>query len=91
MAKNTFVIIPTYNEKENIQKLIEEIFSLEIKNLQILIIDDNSPDKTWNIIEKLKCKYPLLYLIRREKKLGLGSAYIAGFEFALNKKADLIF
>ncbi|MEK9130357.1 MAG: polyprenol monophosphomannose synthase [Patescibacteria group bacterium] len=125
MQKNIFIIIPTYNEKENIQKLIEEIFSLKInpvfscealnltekfsepfishskateysgkcgiKNLHILIIDDNSPDKTGDIVEKLKLKYPLLYFIRRGKKLGLGSAYLAGFEFALNEKADLIF
>ncbi|PKL72189.1 dolichyl-phosphate beta-D-mannosyltransferase [Candidatus Kuenenbacteria bacterium HGW-Kuenenbacteria-1] len=91
MEKNIFIIIPTYNEKENVQELIEKIFSLKIEKLQVLIVDDNSPDKTGNEVEKLKLKYPSLYLIRREKKLGLGSAYIAGFKFALDKKADLIF
>jgi dolichol-phosphate mannosyltransferase len=91
MEKNIFIIIPTYNEKENIQKLVEEIFNLKIKNLHILIVDDNSPDKTGDIIENCKLKFPFLYLIQREKKLGIGGAYLAGFEFALNKKADLIF
>jgi dolichol-phosphate mannosyltransferase len=89
--QKSFIIIPTYNEKENIEKLISEIFDLNIKDLHILIMDDNSPDKTAEIVKNLKQKHTNLHLVVREKKLGLGSAYIAGFKYALNAGADLIF
>ncbi len=84
------VIIPTYNEKENIASLIEKIFSLAISGLKIIIVDDNSPDGTASIVKQLRCKYPL-HLIERTGKLGLGSAYIAGFKKALALGADYIF
>lgn len=86
----TIVIIPTYNEKQNIAKLISEIFALQITGLEILVVDDNSPDGTADIAEKLKEKYPV-HLIKRAGKLGLGSAYLAGFKKALELKADYIF
>lgn len=85
------VVIPTYNEAENISKLITEIFNLRIENLNIIIIDDNSPDNTKNIIENLKNKYQNLFLINRQNKLGLGSAYIIGFKKALSMGANFIF
>ncbi|MBN2521504.1 MAG: polyprenol monophosphomannose synthase [Bacteroidales bacterium] len=87
----TLVIIPTYNEKENIENLIYAIFSLPV-NFDILIIDDNSPDKTNEIVEDLKKKYTdgRLNLIIRNEKLGLGTAYITGFKWALEKKYDYI-
>ncbi len=85
------VIIPTYNEKENIENLISSIYSLPI-DIDILIVDDNSPDKTYEIIENLQIKYPnnKLNLIKRNGKLGLGTAYITGFKWALEKNYDLI-
>lgn len=89
---NIFVIIPTYNEKENIENLINQIFGLNIYNLNILTVDDSSPDGTANIVQKLIQKYQnRLHLIQRPKKSGIGSAYICGFKYALNNKADLIF
>ncbi len=86
----TYIIIPTYNEKENIERLIKAIFDLQIPDLKILIVDDNSPDGTGKIVENLKINYPV-EVLHRAKKQGLGSAYCAGFNFALQKKADFIF
>lgn len=84
------IVIPTYNEEENIEKLINKIFSLKIPNLEIIIVDDNSPDGTTEIIKKLLTHFPI-HLIQREKKLGLGTAYITGFKKALELNADYIF
>ena len=83
------VVIPTYNEKKNIVDLIGRIFSLNM-NLSVLVVDDSSPDGTSQIIEKLATKFNNLFLIKREKKLGLGTAYIKGFEFALEKGYELV-
>ena len=83
--KKILVCIPTYNEKENIEILCKKIFSLK-KNINLLIVDDNSPDKTYEIVEKLKFKYKNLFLIRRKSKMGIGSALRVGFEFAVKKK-----
>jgi dolichol-phosphate mannosyltransferase len=80
----TLVIIPTYNERENIEKIIDKIFSLE-NVLDILIIDDGSPDGTSDIVKKLQTKYLGLHLEQRSGKLGLGTAYIHGFKWALSK------
>lgn len=77
----TSVIIPTYNEKENIKKLIEKIIESN-KDLNIIIVDDNSPDGTASIVEELKNIYKTIHLIKRPKKMGLGTAYIAGFMYA---------
>ncbi|MGC9373990.1 MAG: polyprenol monophosphomannose synthase [Bacteroidales bacterium] len=85
------VIIPTYNEKENIEKMITYIFSLNIP-FELLIIDDHSPDGTADIIKKIQKKFPKkLHLIEREGKLGLGTAYITGFKWAIAHKYDYIF
>lgn len=86
----TFIIIPTYNERENIEKLVKEIFNLKILGLEILIIDDNSPDGTAEIIEQLKKEFNQLHLLKRPAKLGLGSAYKAGFDYALDQGADYL-
>lgn len=88
----TLIIIPTYNESENIEKLLEEIY-MQKKDINILIVDDNSPDKTYEIIEKLMNeKYKdKLFLIKRAGKLGLGTAYIEGFKWGLKNKYDYIF
>ncbi|MHA1280519.1 MAG: glycosyltransferase, partial [Candidatus Helarchaeota archaeon] len=84
------VIIPTYNESQNIEKLIQAIFEQNIDGLEILIIDDNSPDGTGDIVENICRTEPRLHLMRREEKLGLGTAYVAGFKYALERDYDLI-
>ena len=90
MGKN-LVIIPTYNEKENIQKMIEKVFSLQ-SEFELLIIDDGSPDGTAQIIKTLQEKYAgKLHLVQRQGKQGLGTAYIVGFKWAIEKKYDYIF
>jgi dolichol-phosphate mannosyltransferase len=88
--KKTVVIIPTYNEAADIEKLITKIFTLNIPGLDILVVDDNSPDGTASIVESLFDKHPL-HLIKRKNKSGLGSAYITGFKKALELGADFIF
>lgn len=85
------VIIPTYNEKENISMMIEKVFSLT-EEFDLLIIDDNSPDGTAQIVKKEQEKYQdRLYMVERSGKLGLGSAYLTGFRWALENKYDYIF
>lgn len=88
---DSLVIIPTYNEKENIKKMILTVFNLP-KNFHVLIIDDGSPDGTADIIKSLQKEYPeQLFLIERTGKLGLGTAYITGFKWALTKEYEFIF
>jgi dolichol-phosphate mannosyltransferase len=85
------VIIPTYNEKENIEKIIRKVFSLT-GNYHLLIVDDGSPDGTGNIIKGLQGQFPgQLHLLERKGKLGLGTAYIAGFKWALGNGYEYIF
>lgn len=84
------IIIPTYNEKANIEELLSQIFGLGIEDLSVLVVDDSSPDGTGELVESLKTKYPNLEVLHREKKEGLGRAYIAGFKYVLEKGADLI-
>lgn len=87
---NPIVIIPTYKEKENIEKIIRKVVSLTV-NFHILIIDDNSPDGTAAIVKELQKEYPqILHLLERPGKLGLGSAYIAGFKWALERGYDYV-
>ena len=84
------VIIPTYNEKENIENIIRCVFALPME-FHLLIIDDNSPDGTAAIVKRLQTEFPHLHLIERSGKLGLGTAYIAGFKWALEYQYDYIF
>ena len=85
------VIIPTYNEKENISRIIRAIFSLQ-QGFHILVIDDNSPDGTAQIVRDLQAQFPdKLFLEERKGKLGLGTAYIYGFHWALKKGYQFIF
>ncbi|MDR1339654.1 MAG: polyprenol monophosphomannose synthase [Prevotellaceae bacterium] len=91
MADRKLVIIPTYNEKENIRAIIEKVFSLG-RGFEILIIDDGSPDGTAGIVRKLMEIYPAsLHILERRGKLGLGTAYIAGFKYAIEHRYDYIF
>ena len=88
---NSLVIIPTYNEIENIERLIRDVFSLP-KEFDILIVDDNSPDGTSATVQHLMDEFPAkLFLEKRMNKLGLGTAYIHGFKWALTKNYNYIF
>ncbi|APD07189.1 dolichyl-phosphate beta-D-mannosyltransferase [Flavobacteriaceae bacterium UJ101] len=90
MLKN-LVIIPTYNEKENIEEIIRKVFSLDI-SFDILVVDDNSPDLTYQIVENLQEEYRnQLFLEKRKEKDGLGRAYIHGFRWALKNEYDCIY
>lgn len=89
-SMKTVIVIPTYNESENIERLIRSIFALRIPGLEILVVDDASPDGTARIVQKLQDTFDI-HLLQREGKLGIGSAYIAGFKKALSLGADLIF
>ncbi len=84
------IVIPTYNESENIERLIRSIFALTITNLELVIVDDGSPDKTGLLVKKLQSQFDI-HLIEREGKQGIGSAYIEGFKKALSLGADIIF
>ena len=86
---NTLVISPTYNEKKNINELIEKIFTLNY-SLHLLIVDDNSPDGTADIVKHAMETNDKIHLIERERKLGLGTAYCRGFEYALKNGYDCI-
>ncbi|MFN3802903.1 polyprenol monophosphomannose synthase [Belliella pelovolcani] len=91
MKKEKLVIIPTYNELENIQDMIQTVMDLE-GDFELLIIDDNSPDGTAKVVKELTSKFPgRLHLIQRSGKLGLGTAYIEGFKYALNQGYQYIF
>lgn len=88
---DSVVIIPTYNEKENVAAIIEAVFALP-RNFDILIIDDNSPDGTAAIVKNLQTKYEgRLHLLEREGKFGLGTAYIAGFKWAIAHHYEYVF
>lgn len=90
---NAIVIVPTYKERENIRAIIDTVFALP-KDFDILIVDDNSPDGTAEIVEELQLNYNAagtrLHLLKRPGKQGLGTAYITGFKFALEKGYDYI-
>lgn len=91
MQSDSLVIIPTYNEIENIDLIIEAVFQLE-KKFHILIVDDNSPDGTANRVVELQEKHPgELFLEKRLEKAGLGTAYIHGFKWALSHRYEYIF
>jgi dolichol-phosphate mannosyltransferase len=91
MVNENIVIIPTYKEKENIERIIRYVFDLPV-DFNILIIDDNSPDGTADIVKKLMGIFPnRLFMIQREGKLGLGTAYLRGFEWALANNYEYIF
>ena len=88
---DSIVIIPTYNERENIENIIRAVFALE-KVFHILIIEDGSPDGTANIVKTLQQEFPeRLFMIERKGKLGLGTAYIAGFKWSLEHNYEYIF
>jgi dolichol-phosphate mannosyltransferase len=88
---DSLVIIPTYNEKENIEKIVRKVFSLP-KEMDLLVVEDNSPDGTAGIVRDLMKEFPgRLFMEERKGKLGLGTAYIHGFKWALERGYDFIF
>jgi dolichol-phosphate mannosyltransferase len=92
-VSNSIVIIPTYNERENIEAIVAAVFSLSTP-FHILVVDDNSPDHTGDLVESLQTQYNTsgtrLHLLRRNEKQGLGTAYIAGFRYCLEKGYEYI-
>ena len=88
MPRN-LTIIPTYNEKENILKVIDKVLSLSVET-DILIVDDGSPDGTGELVKELQMTTPELHLMERKGKLGLGTAYIAGFKYAIENAYDTV-
>ncbi len=88
---DSLIIIPTYNEKENIKSIIGAIFGLE-KSFDVLVVDDNSPDGTADIVKNMKQEFPdRLFILERSGKLGLGTAYIEGFKYGLAHQYDFVF
>ena len=86
----SLVIVPTYNEKENISIIIPEILS-QHECIQVLVVDDHSPDGTGDIVQKMVEQNQRIHLLRRSGKLGLGSAYVMGFKWALEQGFERIF
>jgi dolichol-phosphate mannosyltransferase len=85
------VIIPTYNEIENIESILRAVFSLH-KSFHVLVVDDNSPDKTAEKVQQLQLEFPnSLFLVQRAKKSGLGTAYVHGFKWALSREYEYIY
>ena len=88
--ERALVIVPTYNERENIARLIETALSQDAR-LEILVVDDGSPDGTGEIVDGIASNNQRVHLLRRPKKLGLGTAYLAGFKWALEHRYDCVF
>jgi len=89
--KRSLVVIPTYNEIENIEKLIDQIRFQGIKGLDILIVDDNSPDGTARVVEEISRQESNVFLLKRPGKMGLGTAYVTGFKYAIQHDYDYVF
>lgn len=88
---DSLVIIPTYNEKENVERMLRTVFSLP-KDFHVLVVDDGSPDGTADIVKNLQAEFPNnLHIVERKGKLGLGTAYIAGFKWALQRDYSYVF
>ena len=88
---DSIVIIPTYNERENIENIIRAVFALE-HGFHILVIEDGSPDGTADLVRTLQKEFPKrLFMVERKGKLGLGTAYIAGFKWALQRDYEYVF
>ena len=89
-AERALVIVPTYNERQNIEKLVETVLAQD-RRLEIVVVDDGSPDGTGQLVDEIAARNPRVHAIHRPRKMGLGTAYIAGFRWALERKYDLVF
>jgi dolichol-phosphate mannosyltransferase len=90
VAERALVCIPTYNEAQNLPEIVPQVLSQDPR-LEVVVIDDNSPDGTGRIADELACRDPRVHVIHREGKLGLGTAYITAFKWALDRGYDYIF
>jgi dolichol-phosphate mannosyltransferase len=90
-AVRTLICLPTYNERENLDAMVRALGGLELEGLEVLVIDDASPDGTGEIADRLAEELPWVHVLHRERKEGLGPAYLAGFRRALDLGADLVF
>ena len=86
----TLIIVPTYNERENLPRMAQKLLSLPVP-VNVLIVDDNSPDGTGKLADELAAKHPQIHVLHRSEKNGLGRAYIAGFKWALENNYEFIF
>lgn len=89
-VNHTIIIVPTYNERDNLPRMVQKLLSLPV-SVDVLVVDDNSPDGTGKIADELAAKHPQIHVLHRAGKEGLGRAYIAGFKWALEKKYEFIF
>jgi dolichol-phosphate mannosyltransferase len=89
-VNKTLIIVPTYNERENLPLMAQKLLSLPVA-VDLLVVDDNSPDGTGRIADELAAKHPQIYVLHRTEKNGLGRAYIAGFKWALEHGCEFIF
>src|SRR5689334_8776982 len=89
-GERALVIVPTYNERENIARLIESVLGQDSR-LEILVVDDGSPDGTAGIVESIRAQNPRVNILSRPRKMGLGTAYVAGFRWALERGYDFVF
>jgi dolichol-phosphate mannosyltransferase len=88
---SVMVVVPTYNEADNLPTLVGDLLRLDVRGLEILVVDDNSPDGTGQIAEGLAEQHPgRVHILHREGKLGLGTAYVTGFGYALDRGADFV-
>jgi len=87
---SVWIVIPTYNEKNNLEELIEEILNLNIQEKHVLVVDDNSPDGTGVLADTLSKQHNNVHVLHREAKKGLGTAYVEGFKYAISQKADYV-
>ena len=90
MVEKALVIVPTYNERENIPSLIAQVLEKDAR-LEILVVDDNSPDKTGELVTLIMATEPRVHLLSRPGKMGLGTAYLAGFKWALERDYEYVF
>jgi dolichol-phosphate mannosyltransferase len=89
-VNETLIVVPTYNERENLPRMAQKLLSLPVK-VDLLVVDDNSPDGTGKIAAELAAKHPEIHVLHRAGKYGLGRAYIAGFQWALKRGYEFIF
>jgi len=90
MSQKTLVIVPTYNERDNLPPLIDRLMHLPVP-VEVLVVDDNSPDGTGKLADEIAAKNPMVHVLHRQEKNGLGRAYIAGFKWALERDYEFIF
>lgn len=87
---NTLIVVPTYNERENLPRMAQRLLNLPVK-VDMLVVDDNSPDGTGQLADELAARHPEIHVLHRKEKNGLGRAYIAGFKWALEKGYEFVF